>query len=405
MNISEEQSKSNYNRFLWHAIFLSFVSSFIDIDTIIPSMLIQSGAGDIALGFLTAIMLGSSTFFQLFFATFLSTKKRKKKYLLIGIGLRVISLFGLSLLFINYEKLSAVLIVFFIFLLIFIFSVSGSFAGVSYTDIFGKSIIPSKRKGFFSIKQIIIGIGALISSFLAKEIMIRFNYPNNYALLFLLAGFLLFIASWGFMTLDEPVTELKEKKNILEIIKYIPKEIKKNKNLKYYLILINIMGFFMTTTPFLIKYAKNNFGLTGAQIGNYLILRVTGVVLIGFLLVKISKNYKFILKLAFIIAGIIPIAAILLKSHPELYQFIFIFIGMSVAMIKVVKQGVLLEISTNENRVIYTGITSSGNLVVAIFPIISGFLITAVGFEAIFISLSITLFLFFFLIDKLDCSN
>ena len=80
MELSEQNSKKNFKAFLWHSAFLALASNFMDVDTIIPSMLIKAGGNSIHLGILTAIMLGGSSLFQLVFAGYLSNYSLKKKY-------------------------------------------------------------------------------------------------------------------------------------------------------------------------------------------------------------------------------------------------------------------------------------------------------------------------------------
>jgi len=50
----------------------------MDVDTIIPAMLIESGGGAIHVGIMTAILLGGANFTQLFFAPYVSNKSYKK---------------------------------------------------------------------------------------------------------------------------------------------------------------------------------------------------------------------------------------------------------------------------------------------------------------------------------------
>ena len=400
-----KDSKINYYAFLWHAAFLSLASSFMDIDTIIPSMVIQAGGSSIHLGFITAIMLGSSTVFQLFFASYLSKKTNKKFFLLAGIYLRVAALFMLAYLFFEEKNLPPSLTLILIFIIISVFSVSGSFAGVSYTDILGKSIIKTYRKKFFSVRQIISSLGMLLSSFIVRYLIRIFNYPTNYFYLFVIAGILLLTASSGFLKIKEPSIKPKNKKNFFDTIKSIPDEIKKNKNLKYYILLINVSSLYFSILPFLIMYAKENFGLTKEHIGNFLILRIIGVVITSYFLIKISKSYKFILKLSFSIGAAIPLIAILLSNNETLYQIIFIIAGISIAALKIAKSGILLEISNNENRALYTGITGALNLTILIFPIISGILIKTLGFKTIFVFASFLVGISVILINKLDLQN
>jgi len=138
LNISV--SRHNFYSFLIHGIFLALAQNFMDIDTIIPS----SGGSSLHIGFLTAIMLGGSSFTQLFFAPYLQNKGFKKRYLLLGINSRIASLAGLSLLFFFFMSFTGDVCIVFIFVLITVFSFSGAFANISYTDILGKVIFFSK---------------------------------------------------------------------------------------------------------------------------------------------------------------------------------------------------------------------------------------------------------------------
>ncbi|MCB0283967.1 MAG: MFS transporter, partial [Calditrichaeota bacterium] len=138
--LNHQNSQSNFRYFLWHSAFLALTTNFMDVDTVIPSLLIKAGGSSVLLGLLTAIMVGGASLFQLVFAGYLSGKNYKKKFLLLGINLRIFALLLLALLLFTTIALSNSLIILFIFLGISVFSLSGAFANVSYIDILGKSI-------------------------------------------------------------------------------------------------------------------------------------------------------------------------------------------------------------------------------------------------------------------------
>ena len=140
-NLSE--SNRNFKAFIWHAAFLALASNFMDIDTVIPAMLITVGGTAIHMGILTSIMVGGASFMQLFFSGILSKVAFKKKFLLMAINLRVISLLALSLLFYNSSTIAPNTVFISIYIIITIFSFTGSFANVSYIDILGKNYIKS----------------------------------------------------------------------------------------------------------------------------------------------------------------------------------------------------------------------------------------------------------------------
>lgn len=397
--------KRNFWGFVTHAIFFAFASSFMDVDTVIPSMIIKAGGSEILLGFLTAIMVGVPRFFQLFFASFLSHKEQKKGYLLVGIYLRVFSLFAMSFLLFISPSLTGSLIIVLVFVLVSIFSLSGSFAGVPYVDIMGKSVKPESRKKFFSAKQIINGIGFLISAFIVKEILKNTVYPYNYSILFLVAASLLTFASIGFWRLQEKITEISPRKSFLKFIKGIPSEVRKNPNLKFYLLIVNILGLSFSLLPFYIAFAKTKFDLPYSMIGNFLIFKILGMLVTGTVVYFIQSwiNYKFLLRICVAIGFMLPIVALFLSDYQELYKFLFIFSGMYFSLFKVSADGVLLEISNDQNRSQYVGISGVGNILTVIFPLIAGVLISWLSYVGVFIGVSVFVLLSLLFIRKLNC--
>ncbi len=405
MQLTNEQSKHNFFAFLWHSTFLALASSFMDVDTIIPSMLIKAGGDSIHLGILTAIMLGGSTLFQLVFASYLSNKNFKKNYLLAAINLRVLSLLSLAFLFFNSNTLSGDLIIFLIFIFISVFSFSGSFAGVSYVDILGKSVHQHQRKKFFTSQQIVSSTGIFASALIVRKLLKYYDYPINYSVLFLIAGILLFIATAGFWKIREPESKVEKKHTLWQFFTMIPSEIKKNQNLKYYLLIINSLGLGLSILPFIILFAKENFGLSYQLIGNFLLYRTLGMLAAGLILFKFSDKfmYKTLLKFCLILGSSIPLVSLLFSDHILLYQFIFIFSGIFVATYKVAINGVLLEISTNENRAIYAGISGAGNILTTLFPLFAGVLISAFGFHFVFTGVVALIMISYIFTIKINC--
>ena len=147
----------------------------MDVDTVIPAMLVDAGGNGLHIGLMTAIMLGGSSFTQLIFAPFISNRPYKKKFLLLGINTRIISLLFMSIML--YFSFKGGHIIWLIFLLITFFSLGGAFANVSYTDILGKSVDQSIRKSFFSIKQVVGGLVLFFSALLAKKVITLRTFP------------------------------------------------------------------------------------------------------------------------------------------------------------------------------------------------------------------------------------
>ncbi len=405
LNLTEKISKINFRAFIWHGIFLSLASNFMDVHTIIPSMLIKAGGGAILLGILTTIMVGGSGLMQIVFASFLSNKIHKKKPLIIAISLRVIALLLLAFILFKSDTISNNLLILFIFIVISIFSFSGSFASISYTDIMGKSIIDIKRKQFFSLKQAIGSIGIFASALIVRTLLKKFSYPNNYSMLLLIAGLLLFIASIGFWKIKEISVEVKKKRSFLEFFKMIPQEITHNSNLKNYLLIVNFLGLGFSLIPFMILFAKENFELSAGLIGNILLFKIIGMLITSLILYKRSKQfeYKKLLYFSLVFGISLPVLSLIFSNNYFIYQLIFVLSGVFITAFGIARNGILIEISSNENRAIYTGISGAGSILPTIFPLIAGILISVWGYNITFIVVSLIVSFSFIFIRKLNC--
>ncbi len=406
MTLTKQASNHNFFYFLWHALFLALSKNFMDIDTIIPAMILDAGGSSFQLGLLTAVMISSGQVSQLFFAPYLSSRQHKKPFLLTGITLRIFSLAALAILFVSATKLEGNLVILLIFSLIAIFSVSGGFANINYMDILGKSMAAEKRKPFFSIKQIITSLGFLASAYFARQILKSAHYPKNYTYLFGIAAFLLGIASIGFWKIREHTADSMHAGRLKQYLKNIYAEISGNQKLKYYLLMLNTQGVVLVLIPFLILFAKNNLSAANQSVGNFLLLKVTGSVIAGALLFIFAKKlrYQFLLYINAIAAIIISLAVIILPQA-LLFPYIFLPAGLIFAFYRMSIGGVLLEVTNSKNRALYTGITGAGNIIPGIYPIFGGWLVAAYGFSAFFSLTIIFLLISIYFVHQLNCKH
>ena len=377
----------------------------MDVNTIVPSMILKLGGSSIHLGFLTTIMIGGASFMQLIFSFALSNESYKKKWLLLGINARIITLFLLAALFFFSPQLSNIIIFISIFVLITIFSFSGSFANISYIDLNGKVIDAKERKHFFSLKQFLRSLGLIISALVARHLLKITTFPDNYSLLFLMATVLLFIASFGFYAIKEELPSTNKKRNFKYFFVQMPIEIRQNANLKNYLFIINLLGIGISLLPFMILLAKKQFDFTASMVGNFVLYSTIGMLIGSLILYFFSKkfSYKRVLIVDVFIGASLPIAALLLSNNEFLYQGIFVVAGIFASTYKISVNGMLIEISNNENRTFYAGISGAGNIFTMIFPIIAGIFISYFGFTYVFAFMTLSMLSSIYFIWKLNC--
>ena len=407
MTINPKVSNQNFYAFLWHAAFLAFAKNFMDVDTILPAMIIDSGGGSLHIGIMTVIILGGSSFTQLFFAPYLSNWPFKKRFMLAGINLRIMSLFALALILVLLsDKSQFKVLLWSIFLFITLFSLGGAFTSISYTDILGKAIIEEKRKTFFSAKQIITGIVFLISACLAKKLITASGYPANYAWLFLTGGIVLLIASAGFWKIKESVPSMLKISGFKDFLRALKSELIKNNRLIYYLGFINTQGIIISYLPFVMLYAKEIFNTQSSDTGNFLIYKVIGIVTVSMLVLFASRRIKYNM-LLYLNVGLsaIIILATLLISQEAMLKYIFVFSGVVTTLYNITMNGLLLEVSDRSNRALYTGFTGAGHILPALFPLVGSWIINSFGFQPFFLLFILIILLSLFFIPRIGCNK
>ncbi len=389
MELSTAISDRNFKAFMWHAIFAALAINFMDVDTVLPSMMINAGGGSFLVGLISAIMLGGSRMSQFFFTPFLQNRSRKKFFLLLGINSRIIALLGLAFLFFKSAQMNPQWVMVFIFLMVILFSVGGAFAEIPYTDIIGKSIFQENRKRFFSLKQLLASIMVFLSALAVKQLIDYFDYPKNYFYLFLIAAFFLLLASFGFYHIREHIVANHAPERIqglADYLKRIIQEVRSNKRLIYYMLIINTLGIGLAIMPFIILFAKTKMDISAAIVGELLVFKTIGLVLTSLLVYRFSKRFKYqhLLYWAIGLLALLVIGSILFIQFAWVFKLIFLGGGIFISLFSILKGGILLEITTNENRAFYTGLTGASNIFLTMFPIISGILVEVVGFSYFF---------------------
>lgn len=397
-------SQHNFTAFLWHAAFLAFAQNFMDIDTVIPAMLIEAGGNSVHVGIMSAILLGGSSFTQIIFAPYLSNQHYKRGFLLFGINARILSLLGLGLILYFWQAGSGFPILWMIFLFITLFALGGAFANISYTDIIGKSIDQVARKSFFSSKQIINGTIVLLSVFAARQVLVSRPYPVNYAFMFFIGFAALLIASMGFWAIRETVPSQTRIAGIRHFVQVMKQELKANPRLKYFLGFINTQGIAIGFLPFVILYAKEVYATESSDTGFFLISKVLGSVAVSMLVFAFRKRvrYRYLLYSNVFLALIMPLLIILPGGRPSFFP-VFIIGGVVYAMYSIAMNGVLLEVSGNDNRALYAGFAGAGNIIPALFPIVGGWLISQFGFTVFFGLFMVIVLLSLFFVYRLNC--
>ncbi len=403
-----QPDRRNYQAFLWHAAWLALATTFTDINTVMPGLLVQAGGTEFHVGLLTGIMVGVPLVAQLLFASFLSTREMKRPFLLLGINLRIVALAGVAATLGIAARLNSVVLILLVYLWMLLFSASGAFAGVSYTDILGKSIGADSRRRFFVVRQYISSGGILISALIARWVLGIYAYPDAYLVLFTAAAVTLAMASAGFWRIrEQPAAALESRRGLLAVMRMIPSMVRDDRNLRSYIAMANLSGVGTALLPFLIVLAKREMGLDGTQLGTFLLVQIAGMLISNLIWQRVIRRTAFrgVLLAASVLGVAVPIAALLLAplGSPWLYAIVFLVSGASISARRIGQDGAIVQMSNDQNRALYTGVIGTLNLTIAIFPLVVGLLITAIGYWPVFLLAAVCMALSGIFVRRLHC--
>ena len=66
------------------------------------------------------------------------------------------------------------------------------------------------------------------------------------------------------------------------------------------------------------------------------------------------------------------------------FAILFFFVGIAISAQKISFEGILYEITDETNRALYSGVYGALSLTLALFPLVSGLLLSTLGFIIIF---------------------
>ena len=402
--MNNTNSKIFYFYFLWHGLFLSLTMSMIDFNTVFPSLVDSLTEYKIIFGILYSIMLGAPLLFNAVFSHYMKKYKYKKKFLLIGIYLRALSFLGMALFvyFFSVDNSNIVIVSF--FFLILMFSISGGFAGLSYSELIGKLFSSKERGTLYSSKQFVGSIAAFAGGMVVNKVFSlgSFNYPFNYVILLSIGFIGLVIASLGFWLIKEPPSIVVEKDDdtLINYLKEIPSLLKKDSNYSNFILVENMASFSLMILPFYMVFARDIFNIDQSYIGKYLLFQISGTVFSNFIWGYLSRKFgaKSVIKVCILTGGTIPLVALFLsRIGPDAYSFVFLLLGFIISGRRIGFDSYLLDIAPEDKRTVYLGVRGTLNILVVILPIMGSIFIEILGYAFTFILVSSVMFLGFYL--------
>jgi MFS family permease len=394
---SRRDHRKNRLGFLTDYVFFTVGLTFAGLNTTLPAFAAGLTDNSILIGLISAIWLGGWLFPQIFAAHYLSTIPRKLPVILAcaWIGRPVFLLLGVFLMVSGATAPGLILLL--LYLSIFHFSFTDSIAGVAWFDILGKAFSHRERGRLIGTGQLVAGIlsiaaGGAIGWILQSSGM---DYPDNYALILILASLSFMISFSGMYLVREPAEPVVERRQkMLEYLPGLVRLIRKDRTFLRVNVSRLLIGLCGLASPFFAVFAIRELGVPEAGIGGFAIAQTAGSALAGLLFGWIAgrRGSHVVIR---IVGGVYLLALVLVLAagtacggaavSTGLMAGAFLLLGLGDGSIMLGFLNYVLEIAPTGQRPVYIGLTNTLAGIIILYPFIGGALTEWTGYRIVFL--------------------
>jgi len=390
--------RRNFVFFLIDGILFSVAMGIIGPTTVIPDFIRRLTSSEILIGLSSSLFDFGWPLPQLFIARYI-VRFERKKWWFVGpsIPVRFIMLiFGVVTVLLGKDRPEAILLAFLI--CYGIAAIGDGIVGVPWADLTGTSLDSRWRARMFGLMTggagvIMLAVAPLVGLILSAS---GPAFPNNYALLFGIAGGLFALSIVPILFIHElPGGKAVEKIPLLgEFLPSLGRVLREDAPFRAILITRMFTSLFAMAGPFYIGFATVQLGLSSTvAVPTLLAMQTLGSVIGALVYTWLgARDNLLYIRLALGGAAFLPMSALLttLVGPLPLY-FGFLMSGLALSNLFLSYQNWVITYATPDQRPIYAGLFNTiGAVISLVAPVIAGTIAQQVGYEALFLVALVT---------------
>ncbi|MFC1960348.1 MFS transporter [Chloroflexota bacterium] len=404
----ERVYRSNFAFFLVDGILFTVALGMMGANTVIPDFIRQLTDSEILIGLSSSLFEIGWLLPQLFVARYL-IKFARKKWWFVGPNIPVrfaMLAYGIFLYALHPSQTTLMLVGFLV--CYGIAAVGDGIVGVPWVDLMGSSMDNRWRARLFGLMTglgalLMLGVAPIIAKILSDDGPV---FPNNYALIFGIAGILLALSSLPVLFLRE-LPGGKPADTVPAFSEFIPqlgRVLREDGPYRNMIITRTLTSMFAMATPFYIGFATESLGMSNEVAVPGLFAMYTVGVLIGALLYSWlgnRHNYQY-LQVALLTAALVPICALLagVIGPAPLYLGFFIS-GLALSSLFSAYLNWIIMYSNPDELPVYTGLFNTISAVTLLAsPIIGGLIVQTFGYRAVFATALVMVLGAFFMLTR-----
>jgi MFS family permease len=382
--------RRNFALFLVDYVGFGIAFNFFNPNSVLPAFASRLTDSNLLIGLVGAVFNGCWLLPQLATGRLIKDKPRKKPYLLAGLSSRVLFwALALALWFGMGRNAMAALIA--LYACIGLWAILDGIASVAWFDIIARAVPLQQRARLMSLAQIIGGLGGTGAGALIGLILERYSFPNDYALIFAVAGAILIPSSVALALVREPPPkggdaqpEDRPADNWLQPLRTDPAF----RRLMVCRLLIGMIGL---ATPFYVKHAEQKLLLPQSIVGYFVIAQTLAGVVASAVLGQVSERWgtHIVAWIGSGVAALGPLFALvadlvgggwLVRAYP----FVYAALGILTNAYMLGFFNYLLGIAPEGRRTTYIGLGNTLMGVLTLVPMAGGWLLKTTSYAALF---------------------
>lgn len=386
--------RRNFPFFMADFIIFAVAMGMIGPSTVIPDFIRRLTDSEILIAFSSQMFDVGWLMPQLLVARQLM-RVQNKKWWFVGPNIPVrcvMIIFAGLILLLGEERKGAILAAFLI--CYGIAAVGDGLVGVPWMDLLGSSLDPKRRARLFGLGTaipgvIMIGVAQLVRIILSDD---GPGFPDNYALLFGIAGTMFVITIPPVMFVRElPGGKVHEETpSLREYWPQLVRVLREDQPFRAMIITRILAGLFLLASPFYIGFATEELHMKNSvAVGNLLMMQTLGNVLGSLLFSWAGDRYLIsFIRLALVAAAVHPVMALLagMVGPAPLYVGFFA-VGIMGGSLGLGFINWVISYATHDQRPIYSGLFNSMSAVALLTaPLLGGIIVELFGYRAAFIA-------------------
>ena len=380
--------RSNLRAHIMDGALFGLAMSFVSFNTILPVFIQQVGGSDVAIGSVPVLWTIGLNFPQVIVVRLTNSKNRMKPLVLnFGLLNRHSFLAVGVFTFFFVKDLPITISVPLLLTLIFFTAVTGSFGAPVWFHLFTKTTPMKLRGKLLAIRQLLSSSLGILGGSVVTFVLAAFAFPNNFALLFIIA-YVLSMASYLYLRkLKEPPADRQHADPASSPSTFADGRaiLRENKNFRNFLLADAFTLMSMSASAFYAVYAIEKFDVPASYAGTFTVIVMAGMVagnsVFGYLADSLGHKMNLVaLAMSSVMASVVAIVA----GNILIYGFTFFFMSWTVGLQGISRLSFVVELCSETERQTYIALTNTITAPTVAIGILFGWIARAYGFPIMF---------------------